>query len=544
MSGDAELERGREAYAARRWDTARTALARADARSALAPDDLERLAWASALSGRDQAFLATLERLHNLRLEGDERRLAARAAFWLGFRWMSLGEPGRGAGWLQRARRVLATEPGECAEQGYLLLPAAHEKRMRGDLDAARELAARAAGIGERCGDADLTSFARAFVGNVQMRGGRVNEGLALLDEAMVAVANGDVTPLMAGLVYCTVIESCHRAFVLDRAREWTQALTAWCEGQPELVTFTGRCLVHRSEALQLGGAWAEAAEEARRACERFADALDPEAVGEAHYQQAEIHRLRGEREAAERAYEEASRYGHEPQPGLALLRLQEGRLEAAANALRRVLEAEVEPLQRARYLPARLEVALEAGDVAAAREACAELEAVAARFETDVLKALAARARGALALAEDAPKAALEPLGRAFRVWQQVGAPYLEARVRVLLARAYRALGDEDGARLEQEAARRVFGELGAAPDLARLPGGREGAPAEPHGLTARQLEVLRLLARGKTNRQIARELFIAEKTVDRHVSNIFLKVGVSTRAAATAFAYEHGLT
>lgn len=544
MSNRAEIERGRQAYDRRQWDTAYAALTRADAQSSLAPDDLERLAWAAALSGRDDAFLSALERLYEALVEAGEPQRAARMAFWLGFRCLSLGELGRGSGWLQRAERLLEVEAEECAETGYLLLPAAHAKRMVGDLEGARQLAARAAATGERFGDADLTSFARAVEGNALARQGHIRKGMALLDEAMVAVSTGEVSPLMAGLVYCTVIESCHRVFALDRAREWTRALTDWCAEQPELVTFTGRCLVHRSEALQLGGEWGQAVDEARRVCERFADALDPEAVGEGHYQQAEIHRLRGERAEAERAYAEASRFGSEPHPGLALLRLQEGRVDAASAAIRRVLGAENDPLQRARFLPAQVEIALEAGEIEAARAACEELRGIASSFETEVLGAIADRAQGALALAEGAPEVAVEPLRRAFRVWQQMGAPYLAARVRVLLARAFRALGDEDGARFEQEAARNVFQELDASCDLARLPRGAKSAPARnAHGLTPRQLEVLRLVARGSTNKQIAGELYISEKTVDRHVSNIFLTVGVSTRAAATAFAYENGL-
>jgi DNA-binding NarL/FixJ family response regulator len=398
--------------------------------------------------------------------------------------------------------------------------------------------------VGESCGDRDLVAFARNLEARALMRMGKVDEGLALVDEVMLAAASGELAPLVAGLVYCSVIASCQQVYALDRAREWTEHLDEWCSAQPQLVMFSGRCLVHRAEILQLCGSWGQAASEARRAFERFHQAVDPEAVGDACYQQGEIHRLRGEDVEAERAYSEASRYGREPQPGLALLRLAQGRVDAAAAALGRIVAGTSAPLARAQFLPALVEVSLAARDADAARAAAAELSQIAARFRTDVLDAMAAGAEGAVALAAGDSQAALPPLRRAFRIWQRVGAPYLAARIRVLAGRACGALGDEDGSRLELGAARTVFEELGAAPDLLRLDGPPpDGSSRSCHGLTPRELEVLRRIASGSTNRAIARELHVSERTVDRHVSNILAKLEVSSRSGATAFAYEHEL-
>jgi DNA-binding CsgD family transcriptional regulator len=309
------------------------------------------------------------------------------------------------------------------------------------------------------------------------------------------------------------------------------------------MLAFTGVCRVHRAEIMQLRGAWQEAIEEAGRACER-AQGVSRQTAAAALYQQAEVHRLRGEFAAAEEAYRDASRGGLEPQPGLALLRLAQGRSDAAVAAIRRALGATADPLQRTKLLPAYVEIALAAGDLEHARTACRELEEIAASLDTAVLGALAAHARGAVELAEGDAHAALGSLRRAFEAWQQIEAPYAAARMRELIGLACRALGDDDGGELELEAARAGFEQLGAAPDLARIESLIRGALAErPHGLTRRELQVLRLIAAGKTNKAIAAELFLSEKTVDRHVSNILTKLDVSSRVAATAYAYEHKL-
>ena len=348
----------------------------------------------------------------------------------------------------------------------------------------------------------------------------------------------------MTGLIYCIAIDCCRRVYAVDRAREWTFALARWCESQPQLVPFTSECLVHRAEIMELGGNWSEAMDEARRAGERVRVASERAWVANGFYQQAEIHRLRGEFEMAEEAYRNASQHGRDPQPGLSLLRLAEKQGDAAVTAIRRVLASAKDPLTRARFLPAFVEITVAVGAFDEARAGCEELEAIAASFGTEVIGALAAHARGVLCLADGKPQDAVAPFRRAFEVWRSLGAPYLAARLRVALAKAFRALGDLEGAELELDAAKDAFERLGAAPDMTLVDSLRRSErQAASHGLTEREVEVLRLVATGKTNKAIAAELFLSEKTIDRHVSNIFAKVNVSSRSAATAYAYEQGL-
>jgi DNA-binding CsgD family transcriptional regulator len=538
-----ELERGHEHYARRAWPDAYRSLSAADQATRLGGEDLELLAMTAYLIGRDEDYLRALERAHHAHLDAGERLRAIRSAFWLGLRLFFRGEVGPATGWLARAERLLEHEPHECAERGYLLLPVVEQHLAAGDLEAAFATAAEAALIGERCGDADLIAFTRHEQGRIRIRQGQVEKGLALLDEVMVSATAGELSPLVTGLMFCSVIEACQEVYAFGRAHEWTAALAQWCEKQPDMVAFTGVCRVHRAEIMQLRGAWQEAIDEAQRARER-AEGVSRQTAAAALYQQAEVHRLRGEFAAAEEAYRSASQRGLEPQPGLALLRLAQGRTAAAVAAIQRAISATADPLLRTRLLPARIEIALAAGGVEDARAGCRELEQIAASLDTAVLGAMAAHARGAVELAEGDARAALGSLRRAFEVWQRIEAPYVAARVRELIGLACRALGDDDGAGLELDAARAGFEQLGAAPDLARIDSLTRGAPSgRAHGLTPRELQVLRLVAAGKTNKRIAAELFLSEKTVDRHVSNILTKLDVPSRAAATAHAYRHAL-
>jgi len=546
------LLRGRACYDRCEWNDAFAALRAPDERSPLGAADLHRLAWSAGLIARGEDMLATTERVYHAWLEEGEQLSAARAAFWLGFRLMARGEPSRGSGWLGRAQRLVELHPGHCVEQGYLLLPAAQRLLSGGEFVKAHDCALQASEIGVRFGEADLIAFARNLQARAMFNDGQIQRALALMDEVMVAATAGELSPVVTGIVYCTAIASCQRVFALDRVREWTAALASWCDAHPQLGMFTGHCLVHRAEVLELSGSWPESVAEARRAVERCVRDVEREAAGRAHYQQGEIHRLRGEFALAEAGYREASRAGFEPQPGLALLRLAEGDFDAAGSASRRTVGATRDRLARTRFLPAHVEIMLAVGDLDEARAAALELEETAAAIDGEVLNAIAAHARGSIQLAEGDPLAVIDPARRAFRIWQRLGAPYLAARVRVLAARACIALRDAEGARLELQCANEVFARLGAAPDLAvvKMLGdslyGRAAAEtyaASGHGLTERELQVLRLVATGKTNKSIARELSLSEKTIDRHVSNIFTKLNVGSRAAATAFAYEHKL-
>lgn len=538
------LARGRDAFGRQAWAECHEQLSAADRSASLEPADLELLATAASLLGKDTESSASWARAHHAYQGRSEPDRAVRCAFWLAYGLLNRGENARGSGWVARARRLLDEVPQECAERGYLLLPAAFECIDQGELGRAAATFAEAAGIGERFGEADLVALARHGQGRALIRMGRAEEGVSLLDEAMVSVEAGEASPIVVGDVYCSVIAGCMEIFDLRRAREWTEQMKRWCESQADLVAYNGRCLVRRAEILLLHGAWSEAAEAARHACQRCREGPDRAALGPAWYQEAELRRLRGELPEAEEAYRQASRWGCTPQPGLALLRLAQGQVDAAATAMGRALEDTQERRTRSKLLPAHVEIMLSASDLPAARRGAEELAQLAAESMAPLLQAMAAQARGAVLLAEGQAQAALSELRAAWTAWQEIEAPYQAARARILVGAACRALGDEDAADLEDQAARAAFRELGAESDLARLEASVQTSTSKnPGGLSPREIEVLRLVATGQTNRAIAAQLFISERTVERHVSNIFLKLDVPSRAAATAYAYQHQL-
>ena len=545
MPADDRLLIARSRFEAFAWSDAYTGLSAVDRDRPLGAEDLERLAIAAQLLGQVDDAIAAGSRAHLESVRTGDVARAVRTAFWLAFSLFNRGEIAQGSGWIGRAARLIEETGYDGPEAGYLLVPQALGRIEEGQPAEALAMFEELARIAERFGDKNLATLGRLGRGRSLIAMSEATPGIRLLDEAMVAVMAGEVSPSVAGIVYCSVIEACHELFDLRRAQEWTTALTRWCESQPDLMAFRGQCQVYRAELMRFNGAWEDAQGEAERARDRLLRPPPEPAAGDALYQLAELERLRGASAEAEVTYREASHWGRQAEPGLALLRLSRGDVQTAVRSIRRALAEAGDDIGRATLLEPVVEISLAAGDVGGARAAVHELVDIAERFDAPLLRAMATRSDGWVRLAEGDTEGALAVLRRAWVLWRELEAPYEAARVRVAIGRACRLVGDLDGARLEFDAARETFVGLGAGPDLLALDraSGQDDA-VTPARLSPRELEILRLVAAGDTNRAIADALTISERTVDRHVSNIFAKLGVSTRSAATAYAYEHGLT
>jgi DNA-binding CsgD family transcriptional regulator len=539
----ADLERARASFAGRSWGDAREQFAAADTASPLDLEDLERLAIAAYMAGEDEAATLAWTRAHHEAIRLGDPQRAARSAVAIGSGLMFRGEAAPAMGWFARGARVLEG-CGDCAERAWLLTWEAFAQMWGGDPEGAQAVFVEGTAVGQRFHDSDLLTMSLLGQGMCLLLRGQVAPGLALLDEVMVAVTAGEVSPMYAGITYCTVIAGCSEVFDLARARQWTTALTRWCESQPGLVPYRGNCLVHRCELMTLEGAWTDALAAAQQACDHLSGPIKWDTLGSAYYQLGELQRLRGEFTQAEESYRKAHEAGRRPEPGLALLRLMQGRIDVAAGVLRRALNETQDATSRSRLLPGYVETMIAAGDVVAARAGADELGRAAETLDAPYLRALATSAAGSVLLAEGDPTSALPILRATESAWRELDAPYETARVRVLLGLACAAVDDPETSVLELEGARRVFERLRAQPDIQRLDVLTRGPDKQaPRGLTDREVEVLRLVATGKTNRAIAKELGLSEKTVARHVSNTFAKIDVPSRAAATAYAYQHGL-
>ena len=500
---------------------------------------MQRLAVTAYMLGRDEECARWWERAHDAWLARGDPLRAARCAGWLAMGLLIQGQVVLGSGWLARCARLLDDVGDDCGERGYLILPDALQHIDAGSYGDAHDLAASIVELGQRFADRDLAALGRHVQARALIRLDRFADAMRLLDELMIEVAADDLSPVVAGLVYCSAIEGCREASDVRRAEEWTAALTRWCAAQPDVVPYRGQCRVHRVEILILHGAWPDAVDEIERA---LTDLAGQPAVGVAWYARAELHRLCGAFAQAEEAYRQSSRFGGDPQPGLALLRLMQGQGEAASGSIQRALGEATDAHRRSDLLNTYVEIMLATGDIAAATTGAEELTVLAGDIDSPLLRAAAAHAAGAVHLAEGDARAALGSLRRAWTAWRDLDATYQAARVRTLLALACRALGDEDGAQMELDAAIWVFQQLGAGPDQQQAQALLRPADGASR-LSPRELQVLRLVASGRTNRAIAAELFLSERTVARHVGNILAKLGVSSRSAATAYAYEHEL-
>ena len=545
------VERARAAFARQNWRDAFSAFKASSDRASLDATDQERLAVCAYLLGADDECVGAWEAAHRLALEADDVAGSARCAFWLAMCLMLRGQMAQAGGWLKRTERLIEEAQVDCAAAGYLLIPGLLGSLAASDPAAAQDLAVRATELGNRFDDADLRAFGILGHGQALLAMGDIGGGMGRLDEVMVSVTADEVGPITSGIVYCAVILECMQVFDMPRAAEWTDALSAWCDAQPDLVPYRGQCLVHRSQLQQAAGDWRDAVLNAEAACQYLTHPPHP-ALGLAYYQQAELHRLAGAFEEAEAGYRQASRHGHHPMPGFALLEVTRGDAGDAATTIRRALQETRNPLERPALLSAAVDIFRATGDLSGARSAADELATIAAASPSEVLRAMAAQATGAVLVGEGVPAAGLTELRAAARAWRSLHMPYEAARVAVLVGLACSAMGDRTSAALEFDNARDVFADLGAVPDLDRLATLSRGLaePAAPRTdaeksatLSEREREVLAHVAAGKTNREIAAALVLSEHTVGRHLENIFAKLGVKSRAAAIAHAYEHNL-
>jgi DNA-binding CsgD family transcriptional regulator len=534
------LRTAREACARARWDVAYEQFGVAAEDGELDLDDLAAQADAAWWLGKTDESLTLSETVYRRSLQEGAGPTAARLAIEIGFLWMLRGEATIGSGWMRRAARLLETT-SECAAHGYLLHLEVLEALGAGRFEAAVAGARHIRALAERCDDPTLEALALGLEGVATVKAGEVEVGLVTLDEAMLPVRAGSVAPNWAGNLYCHLMGLFLELADVPRARAWTDATERWCDQHSNAAMFTGICRVHRAQLLNLEGAWADAEQRAAQACRDLAD-MNVGVVAAGHYEIGELRRVRGDRAGAEQAYARAQELGRDPQPGLARLRLAQGRLAAADAALRTTLTATEQALQRAPLLAARVDVAEAAADAGTALACATELTSIAATYRTPGLEAMAEQATGTACLAAGDPHGALGRLRAACLQWHQLGARYEAARTRVRLARALGSAGDRDAAAREIDAARGVLTELGARDDLAAL-NATAGRRDRPGGLSAREIEVLRLVAAGASNRAIAQELTISVRTVERHIANIFVKVGAASRTEAARFAYLHGL-
>jgi ATP/maltotriose-dependent transcriptional regulator MalT len=529
------LQDAHEAFGRRDWQAAYDGFKSCEVLDAA---DLDALAEAAWWLGHSDEAVQAYQDAYRLYVDQDAGRPAALAAFMLAIHTRLRGDAAQSDGWMSRAERLLADQP-EGPEHGYPLYLQIAGLLGRGDLDEAVDAAQRMQELGHRHGDPTLVALGVFFEGRSRIKQARVREGLALLDEAMLVALSDTLKPLWTGAIYCGLMDACNELVDLRRAREWTDATRRWCDPLPVTNLYPGICRVHQAQVLQVQGSWDEAELEAAGACQDMLG-VDRFAVADGYYELGEIRRLRGDLPGAEDAYAKAHEYGKDPQPGLALLRLAQGRVDAATRSIAAALAASSgSDLEKAPLHAARAHIALATGDLDVAEEAAVELARTASSFDSPGLQAAAHRTTGAVALARGQAVTALPALRLACQLWHELDAPYEVARTRVLLAEAYRALDDEDAAARECGAALASFERLGAIHDAQAL----MASPDLPCGLSRREAEVVRLIATGLTNKAIAAELSLSEKTVARHVSNIFTKTGMTSRSAVAGFAFANGL-
>lgn len=524
------------------WETAyeTAASARVGDDEALEAERLDLLADAAWWLGRLDDCIEAREAAYRHHDDLQDRRRAGLDAVWLYEHHAFTGRATIAGAWLRRARQNLDGDE-HCTDYGMLLLREAEVAHGRGDLAGARATVEQVVGLARDLRSFDLEAEALQAAGRVLIDQGAVAEGLARLDEAMLFAVEGRLGPYSTGKVYCSMISACEDVGDYDRAAEWTEATLRWSAKHPFCI-FPGICRVHRAIVLKRRGSLAEAEREAARACEELQQSR-PVTSAAAWIEVGDICRRLGELDRAEAAFTTAQELSGSPCAALALLRLAQGRVTAAATIIAGCMERTTAAPGRVVLLPNFVQIAVAAGDLDRASEAVDELAGLLEKFDHPGAQASLEVARGRVQLATGDPLGARASFESALARWRSLDVPYEAATTGTLLGQALRECGDDEAAAAAFAAAAARFDQIGARMLDDSSAGGTHASRPLPAGLTEREVEVLRLVATGLTNNEIAATLFLSVKTVSRHLSNIFTKIDVTTRTAATAFAFEHGL-
>jgi DNA-binding CsgD family transcriptional regulator len=497
--------------------------------------DLRLFAEAAWWLGLGEESMAVGELVYQ-HLDAQQADGSAMQALELALEWATRGDLTLANAWLGRARRLLADRP-ESSAHGYLqYVDASIEMDVYGEPGPAEQTAANLDSLARAHGDPALSCFARVLEGLARVRSGRTAEGFAALDEAMLEVVAGRLRPKWAGDIYCTVIHLSHQLADWGRMRAWTDALDRWARPLSQTFMYAAVTRVHQLQLVAAEGGWSQVEKEVAGPSEALVGSHGWTA-GAGFYELGEVRRLRGDADGAAAAFAQARALGVEPQPGEALLAYAAGRAPQAATALRAALAGQGR-LERARALLPAVEVGLAAGDDDLARSAAEELAGTAAVYGTAGLLAWAVHAGALLALDGGRWEEAVAGLEAALRGYREQRLRHATAQVHEHLAIARRGLDQAAAAAADEATALAIYRQLGASPDLARLT-----ATTRPGGLTPREEEILAQVVSGASNHQVAERLVISDKTVSRHLANIFAKLGVGSRTAAAAWAHEHGI-
>ncbi|AKK26107.1 helix-turn-helix transcriptional regulator [Mycobacterium sp. EPa45] len=532
MAHDDELQAARSAYAHGDWRTAYDQFTAAQETQELSTDDLSSYGMAAWRLGYGRQSMQLSEQAFNRLNAANDVQGAAMKAVEVALQWLNGGNWAITRVWLNRARRLNEKHPDDQVLAYVLYLESALAGE-EGHRDLAAELVEQLGEVTTRLNSPGFNALLSTATGVTMLPFARTTEAFAQLDEAMMPVLADQVPVDWAGDIYCAVIHECHRMADLSRMRSWFEAMEVWRQGPKVSSSWYGTtCEVHK---MDLHSATKDYAHVEQRLLDALAKLGDfPSTAGQGYYELGEVRRRRGDIAGAREAFDKARDLDHDPQPGEALLRCQLGEDTAAATDLRMRIDAEHDSINRVRLLPAAVDIALARNKIDEADQCCTELEADAEKFDSPGFRAWALQARGAVLVKQSREAEALPILQDALRRYRSTQCRYDMAQVYEWMSLARRGTGDIAGAEADAANAAAIYQQLGAVST-------RAVPAAAPGGLTKRELEVLAGVAAGLSNRDVAKKLFISEKTTARHLANIYVKIGVSSRTAAAAWAHEN---